>query len=376
MKRRSFLASASLAAAGLFATSSKSQPASETTQPDSNPLRFRPDGSFKILVISDTHYYPHPDKYGIALTEFLIDTEKPDAVIITGDVITGNASNLPDEVKQAIANVAEAFEKKQTSWAITLGNHDREAIRKNKVTMEEQMAMYESYPHNLNAGWVRDINGYGNKNLQVWSSDGAKPLFNLWLIDSSDGSDRSRQERASGGDPSHGWIATDQVNWYRETSIQLEKRHGAKIPGAMFFHIPIPEFKEMVASNKIIGERKEPEMTQRVNGGLFSACMERGDVKAIFCGHDHENNYFGHYHGIALAYAGIAGYFAYPTIPPTEPVNGRARGGRVIELNADKPDTFKTWLRFRDGSVNWESQSAEYEQDLTGETRTGHFWMP
>jgi 3',5'-cyclic AMP phosphodiesterase CpdA len=315
----------------------------------SSELKFNADGEFKILTISDLHYRAEPDTRGIELTRRLIAVEKPDLVLVAGDCITGNKNFTAAEVEKAVANVASAMEHMQPPWAIMFGNHDAEHSPKTHLGKEQMMRLYESYPHNVNAGWERGIHGVGNKNVLIWNAAATRPVFSLWLIDSGDGV-VTTEERWD-------WIHPDQVLWYYQTSRQLENKYGAKIPGLMFFHIPLPEFTRMVNSKKVIGERREPEGSSNMNGGLFSAVLERGDVKGIFCGHDHVNNYVGLYRGVALGYDGVIGYAAYPRIPDDDPSLNRSRGGRVILIKESDPWHFKTWMRFGDGTANWESQS-------------------
>lgn len=317
--------------------------------------RVRPDGTFKILALSDFHYTPAPDRYGLELTAKLISLEKPDLVILDGDNVSGDSCANPEDFKGAVANVASAMEDAGVPWAMALGNHDGEHIAKTGITRQQMLAYYEAYPHNLNGGWARDIHGAGNKNILIWSADGAKPVFSIWLLDSGE----SVQER----DIRYDWIHSDQTAWYFQTSADLERRYGHKIFGFMFFHIPVPEFHEMFLTRKTLGERHEPESPSGVNGGLFAAVLERGDVKGIFCGHDHVNNYVGTLRGITLGQVGVAGYHGYPHTPPEDRSNDRARGGRVILLQVPEQGRFKTWMRFRDGSVNWESWSDAYEKD-------------
>jgi hypothetical protein len=312
-------------------------------------LKCKADGTFKILMISDQHYTVEPDVHGIELTEKLIAIEKPDVVVAAGDCLTGDRNFTAADVEKAIANVAAAMEKMQVPWAITFGNHDQEHFPKTHLGKDQVLKLYESYPQNINAGWVRGIHGAGNKNILIWNAAASKPVFNLWLVDSGDET-RSREDR-------YDWIHTDQVHWYYETSKQLENQCGGKIPGLMLFHIPLPEFHDMIESKKIIGERHERESPSTINGGLFAAVLDRGDVKGIFCGHEHVNNYVGLWRGVALGFDGVVGHRGYPKAPPDSASNNRARGGRVFLIAESDPWHFNTWMRFKDGSTNWEFQA-------------------
>ena len=53
----------------------------------------------------------------------------------------------------------------------------------------------------------------------------------------------------------------------------------------------------------------------------------------VFVGHDHDNNYVGLHKNIALGFGQVTGADAYGELE---------RGGRVIELYENKPNTFKT----------------------------------
>lgn len=352
MRRRSILAALPLIATGAFARDRG--PHGRVAVPEPRRLKFRPDGTFKILAISDLHYIPQPDPNGLALTEKLIGLEKPDLVVVDGDNISGDRCATPQDVKAAVANVAQVMERMQTPWAVVLGNHDQEHFARTGVARDQVFQFYESYPFNMNAGWARDISGAGNKNLLIWAADGTRPAADVWLLDSG--------EKAKDPQFRYEWIHADQVAWYWQTSKALEARYGAKVPGLMFFHIPLPEFHEMILTRKVLGERHEPESPSTVNSGLFGAILDRGDVMGVFCGHDHVNNYVGKYAGVMLGQVGVTGYYGYPHTPPEDPTNDHARGGRVMLLNESEPGRFKTWMRFRDGSVNWEHWSDAYEK--------------
>ena len=57
-------------------------------------------------------------------------------------------------------------------------------------------------------------------------------------------------------------------------------------------------------------------------------------MKAIFCGHDHKNDFSGVYCGIRL---GFDGYLSYCACHMEE-----LRGGRLFEISADAPDQIHT----------------------------------
>jgi len=81
-----------------------------------------------------------------------------------------------------------------------------------------------------------------------------------------------------------------------------------------------------------------------VNTGLYAAFLEMGDVKSVHCGHDHDNDFFGDFENITLAYGRKTGYGGYGPPP------GWLRGARILEIT-ENPFQIKTWIRQEDGSV-------------------------
>jgi hypothetical protein len=91
-----------------------------------------------------------------------------------------------------VANVASAMEQMQTPWAIMFGNHDAGALSQNALGKEQMMRLYESYPHNVNAGWERGIHGVGNKNVLIWNAAATRPVFSLCSSTRATGGHRRR----------------------------------------------------------------------------------------------------------------------------------------------------------------------------------------
>lgn len=342
MLRRQFLSAMPFAAAVALAKTTPVQAAPAPVAAPRHKLHFDKNGRFRMLVISDLHYGPEHDPESHALIADMIKSEQPDFLLVNGDCIMGGDSKNMDQLKDAVAQVAYVMEREKLPWAVNMGNHDREHFPNTGLADEAFFAMFEAWPHNINAGWEPDITGVGNKNILLWTADGTKPLFNLWLVDSGKGAkDRSLR---------YEWVRHDQIAWYLKTQSALEKRFG-RLSSLMFFHIPVREFITLGTSGKFSGTRGEGEGPSGVNSGLFAAVEERHDVIGMFCGHDHENSYIGKHRDVTLGFDGVAGlHNAYPIIPVEDPRNGKLRGGRMFEVTADNPHTVKTWIRHLDGT--------------------------
>lgn len=315
---------------------------------DDVKLRFNPDGKFKIVQFNDTQDDERIDRRTVQLMEKVLDTEKPDFVVLNGDNISGGC-DTPMEMRQAINNVAQPMEQRGIKWAVTFGNHDEDSTPNSGLDEEDMLGIYMSYKYNENRPGVKGITGTGNMNLLIKDSRGKKAAFNLWLLDSGRYAPQTIAGQDFKGYPTWDWLRFNQVNWYYETSKKLEKQWGYKVPSLVFIHIPLWEHRYMwyasvdqrtdanhaiaVKKHNIVGERNEDECIGPVNSGLFSAMLERGDVKGVFCGHDHINTYMGNYYGILLGYAGNTGFGTYG-LPGAE--RNRLRGARVFNLDENQ----------------------------------------
>jgi hypothetical protein len=85
-----------------------------------------------------------------------------------------------------------------------------------------------------------------------------------------------------------------------------------------------------VNKHNIVGKRNEPEGPAPFNSGMFTAILDRGDVKGVFCGHEHNNTYYGNYYGVLLGYAGNTGFGTYGL---SGAERNRLRGARVFNLD-------------------------------------------
>ncbi len=152
-------------------------------------------------------------------------------------------------------------------------------------------------------------------------------------------------------------IHENQVQWYKENVIKLNEQNNKKyaelgmkdksdIESAAFFHIPLTEqrdawyeyvnngFKDTENVKLIYGTAGEGNKVVYCGIGednLFETMQELGSTKAIFCGHDHKNNFSLDYKGIRLTYGMSVDYLAYPGIYKL----GAQRGCTTITFSPD-----------------------------------------
>ena len=296
-----------------------------------NPLTFREDGTFKILQFTDVHIGDgtdgeEQDRQAVALMERLIEQERPDLIVYTGDLCWSRGIEDP---RRGLRLAISPAVRSGLPWAAVFGNHDAEG----SVTREQLMDVMRESAGCLAEPGPADLSGVGNYALPVRGSDGEKEAAMLYFLDSG-----CEAPEHIGG---YEWIHGDQVEWYAQVSREAAKRSGAPLPSLAFFHIPLPEYEEVWRAGLISGKKYERVCAPKLNSGLFAKMVEMGDVMAVFAGHDHDNDYVGALHGISLCYGRTTGYNCYGRLQ---------RGARVIELAEGKRE-FRTWLRLDDGTV-------------------------
>lgn len=259
-------------------------------------LRIRRDGKFKIMQASDLHLATgfgvcrdalpegqpcDADPRTLEFVSRLLDTERPDLVILSGDQINGDTS--PD-TQTPILKLADLFIRRQIPYAAIFGNHDDE---KTPLSRQGSMSVYQSLPYSLTEPGPTSISGIGNYVLEVLAAGtSTHAALTLYLLDTHT---YSPDEKHYHG---YDWLKEDQIAWFRETSRALKAKHAkyAKIHLDMaFIHIPLPEYREK--GNLIKGgEWREGVTAPRFDSGFGKVLVEEG-VGVVSCGHDHVNDY-------------------------------------------------------------------------------------
>lgn len=311
------------------------------------PLRFRPEGKFRILMVSDIHGGAgYNREKTVAALSALVEAEAPDLVVFGGDTAGPGHIHVEtaEQLRALLDDLSGPMEAAGIPWCHVFGNHDDNYGLSNEAAEE----IYESYPHCVSKAGPEELSGVGNYVLPVYSADGETLLLNIFGLDTHSGMSEWRERwgmdaenRVLPPDPGdrgdYDSVNMDQVLWYYTVSRQIERTFGRKIPAVMFMHIPLPEFEVISkyrSRTRFRGLHWEDVACTALNSGLFRACAERGDVKGIFCGHDHENDFEGEYLGIRLGYDASLSYHACQI--------NELRGGRVIDFDAENPGAFAT----------------------------------
>lgn len=281
---------------------------------------FRPDGSFTILQVADMHINNGArtacrdvadDAYlctDLNTTDFVrraIQSVKPDLVVFTGDNVecsfgTEPCADLTASLKLAFSPAIEAA----VPWVATLGNHDAlGSPQGQRAAVMQELAKLPGFAAALAQRAL--YNGAGTFALHVDAPRGSTGGITLLVLDS--GGDLSLSD--------YDCLHNDQLNWLEAAAADARLRAADKPSQAAicFFHIPLPEYAELLREGvNISGVNQQSIGYSLHDGGAAFAAIERArNIKAVFVGHDHVNDYCGLFRGVQLCYGGGAGYHAY-----------------------------------------------------------------
>lgn len=259
------------------------------------------DGRFKILQVSDAHLStgtgvcrdaidasgnPIPnceaDPRTLDFVETVLDDEKPDLVVLTGDQIEGP---LAPDSQSAIFKIAAPLIERSIPYAAIFGNHDDEGAL--SLSRTAQMGLMQTLPFSLSQLGPESVDGVGNYYVEVLGHGPSQPsAITLYMLDTHGLSPDEKHY------PGYDWLKQSQIDWFRSTAQGLKKAHAKYNRIHMnlaFIHIPLPEYAEgglIVAA----GNSTEGVTAPGFNSHFYDALAEEG-VVAVGCGHDHVNDY-------------------------------------------------------------------------------------
>jgi hypothetical protein len=165
------------------------------------------------------------------------------------------------------------------------------------------------------------MNGYGNYVVNLLNSD-HNISQSLIFMDSGNYVTEEDVRKLKVSKQSYAYLKADQIEWYKEKIKALPQ--GTK--SSLFLHIPLCEYadawnkvydestgciKDTDSCRYIYGMQREAVCCSEFNSGLFDIMESLDSTKAVYCGHDHVNDYTVSYNGIELNYLQPSGYSVY-----------------------------------------------------------------
>ncbi len=273
-------------------------------------IRFQKDGKLRIMHITDTHLSDDNIDASLFLIGEAVKLDRPDVAVITGDNVDN--SDDPEKTVAYIDRLMGIFDKEDIRVAVTFGNHDSE---RGAMTRKQLMERYNTHKCSLCHGDGYYDTDCGTYRVPVMNRDGSRIAFNLWIFDSNDYDEKGR----------YGCVLENQVEWYKTASDEVTaSNNGEKVYSLAFQHMIVPEVYEALRKVKFRTLYSFPHMYEKkdyytfdrnnlnfgtfnetpccgyYNYGQFTAMAEKGDVLAIFSGHDHTNAFGVRYKGIDI----------------------------------------------------------------------------
>ncbi|KAI5121439.1 hypothetical protein M0805_006200 [Coniferiporia weirii] len=328
---------------------------------------FKPDGTFKITVFSDLHFGENPwDTWGpeqdvnsTRLMRTVLSSEKPDYVVLNGDLITGentfreNSTKLIDEI---MIPINEA----QVKFSSTYGNHDNEA---NITHFEEIKRELEVAPRSytrLAPPGVGGEEGPGNYWVPVYTKEtDAVPSLVLWFFDS-----RGGFNKGTGTIAVPDWVDETVADWIESETTAMNEAWGPPEDRAalVFVHIP-PHVIQPLQTN--LNSTRDPGLNADVLGSgstqATTAASSAGNddpfwnslnanvknLHAVISGHDHGNEWCIREptKNVIFCFDKHSGYGGYSS-------DGWGHGVRNIMFSSPDPrGPLDTWIRLEGGET-------------------------
>lgn len=337
------------------------EPTSNGTDPSAvfntkKNLYFDDLGKFKVMIFSDLRMPKTGDDQIVANMERLLDQERPDLVILGGDVHDGTVAN-ETELRVVLDALNAPLEERQIPWCHAFGvNTEGTEKVKTGFSREAQMKVYQSYSYCLSVSDGANTYGVSNYVLPIRIDDkdndasNDKAGFFVWLMDSNgylnDYQDQLESQvvlkNTIGGNTNLDSLHYSQVLWYYDTSVALEAYNGKRTLGMMYMQVPVMQFnivknnpKKTLFAGNDSAAATEISASER-ESGIFYTCTERGDVRGIFSGYNVANDFSGKYMNVTLGFCSTIG----------ETTVSETAGARVVSISGrgTKMETYMAYL--------------------------------
>lgn len=241
----------------------------------------------RILQFTDIHFFNARDRHGVGPDERsvvdmqqMVDLHQPDVVAVTGDTWHDNPDGRGGEFLEYSIRQLEGL---GVPWLFTWGNHDLlgDYVAGHDALRAARNSLYRGGPT------------AGNYTVDLVDATGRRVWQLICLNTTNIGIQR----------PQRDWI--DALWEKRQTA-------GHEMPPAFcMLHIPVLQYHYIWEEEMAAGFKREAVCSWGENGSGLWHLQRLGNVKALFCGHDHVNDYSGAIEEIELVYGRATGHAGY-----------------------------------------------------------------
>lgn len=325
-------------------------------QDEKATLQFNDDGKFTILHLCDCQdgYPAHEEMFEYIY--LMLEKYNPDLVVLGGD----NTVGAFETKEAAVEELCKPFVDTKTYFTLVFGNHDYQQGWNNT----ELFALYEKFGGEYFLG-TDEIDSQNNADkvtngnykagthfLPVYSSaDADKAAFGLYMFDSG-----SYVFDENGEELGYNSVEPYQIDWYKETRDAYKTEDGY-LPSLAFQHIVVGDVMDYLyypsavnlgdlgasfygknytyipKTQNFTGFLSEHPCPGYYNYGQLDAMAEKGDMLAVFSGHDHTNSYDVEIKGVHVINTPGITYLSY-----SDELN---HGSRIIVLD-EKTSSFES----------------------------------
>lgn len=284
---------------------------------DWSHLQFNENGKFEIMIVADiqigNHGLDHATRRFLYAALSHPSNANIDLIVLLGDNLASDPALRDGGYVAAIRSYMDIFWHFQIPVAVVFGNHEWNASGPGDLM--PQVRVFQEFPNTImmvqdpeyteyrdgNEFFIAELDrdgrntpSIGNYNLLISSSCGTNPLaYNLWFFYTG-----SSPAELGGFDG----VRDATLNWYDWKSKRLQARNGGNVvPSIVLQHVPVHREVSLDEDN-FIDNTPPNEFNFRPSRSFavselryrnqYARHQARGDVEAIFFGHEHSNHFW------------------------------------------------------------------------------------
>ncbi len=258
------------------------------------------NGDFTVLQFSDTHFICGDTKKDTktlsAMREMIIE-EKPNLVVISGDMIEGNNNKSKYNKKTALEAVGKLFDSLEQYWAYVPGNNDGEMCG----TSDDVAAFLSQYNYCILAD-EEGLTGAAQYVVDLKNAE-EKTVHSLLFMDSLARDSKNKYD----------YMKADQVEWAKRILAE-KKAENTDIKCSFFFHMNTPNFAMSGKNGTAYSDDYSPvpnDFYEGIDGNaaLDTVLTDSECVGLVSIGHIHpKTNYCSYLNGTYYHVVRSSGY--------------------------------------------------------------------